>query len=173
MPVLLRFVLPVIRCCFHQIDVRILYSTQTRKKLNFYYYLTVMDAFMTSVTGYRKDYNVTAIIDGNSATCEQVTTPESNEAFQFKYELPNVRSQLTVKVTLYGGDCLDFPATMAYTDGANSAMLPYHNNPSFCSRVIGKCEFECDCSATLCRVLNIAILSSPDHVRTLCEVIII
>ena len=128
---------------------------------------------MTHVTGYRNDYNVTAIIDGKSATCEQVTTPEFDEGFQFKYELPNVRSNLTVNVTLDAGDCLDFPATMVYTDGDNSAMLPYHNNPSFCRQVSGKCEFECDCSATLCRVLNIAILSSPDHARKLCEVIII
>ena len=128
---------------------------------------------MTHVTGYRKYYNVVAIVDGNNATCEQVTTPESDEAFQFKYELPNVRSKLTVKVTLHGGDCLDFPATMVYTDGDNSAMLPCHNNPSFCRQVTGKCEFECDCSAaTPCRVLNIAILSSPDHARKLCEVII-
>ena len=127
---------------------------------------------MTHVTGYRKDYNVAAIIDGNNATCEQVTTPESHKAFQFKYELPNVRSTFTVDVTLDGGDCLDFPATMAYTDGAKSAMLPYHNNPSFCSRVTGKYEFECDCSDTPCRVLNIAILSSPVHARKLCEVII-
>ena len=128
---------------------------------------------MTYVTGYRKAYNVSAIIDGNNATCEQVTTPESDEAFQFKYELPNVRSKLTVDVTLKGGDCLDFPAIMVYTDGDNSAVLPYHNNPSFCDQVTGKCEFECDCSASLCRVLNIAILSSPDHARKLCEVIII
>ena len=127
---------------------------------------------MTHVTGYRKDYNVTAITDGNSATCEQVTKPESDEAFVFKYELPNVRSKLTVKVTLHRGDCLDFPATMVYTEGDNSAMLPYHNNPSFCRQVTGKCEFECDCSAaTPCSgVLNVVILSSPDHARTLCEV---
>ena len=128
---------------------------------------------MTHVTGYRKDYNVTAIIDGNNATCEQVTTPESDKAFQFKYELPNVRSNFTVDLTLKGGDCLDFPATTVYTDGAISAMLPYPMNPSFCEQVTGKCEFECDCSATPCRVLNIAILSSPDHARKLCEVIII
>ena len=125
---------------------------------------------MTHVTGYRKAYNVTAIIDGNDATCEQVTTPESDEAFVFKYDLRKVRSKFTVKVSLHGGECLDFPATMAYTDNDNLGMLPYHNNPSFCRQVTGKCEFECDCSATPCLVLNIAILSSPDYARKLCEV---
>ena len=132
-----------------------------------------MDVSMTPVTGYRKHYNVAAIIDGNSASCELEATPESDEAFVFKYELPNGRSKLTVKVKLHGGDCLDFPATMVYTDGDNSAMVPYYNNPSFCDQVTGKCEFECDCSASLCRVLNIAIISSPDHARKLWEVIII
>ena len=116
---------------------------------------------LIKVSGYRNDYNVTAIVDVNNATCQRVTKPDSDESFLLELELPSRHDSLTLTAVLAGGKCLDFPATMVYTEGDQSAMIPYHNNPSFCDKVPGKCAFECDCSDTKCRRLVLAMLSIP------------
>ena len=131
-----------------------------------------IDVTKVHVTGYRNNYNISAIVDRNKTTCQQVTRSDSDEAFRFIYEMPNVHDNLTVTAVLDGGDCLDFPATMVYTEGDGSPMLPYSNNPSFCDRVPGKCVFECDCSDMPCHFVNIVILSAPYQTRKLCEIFI-
>ena len=98
---------------------------------------------------------------------------ESDKGFTLKVELSHaVRSRLTVTAVVDEGDCLDFPATMVYTEGDQSAMLPYHKNPSFCDHTPGQCVFECDCSDTECVNIHLVILSAPDHSRKLCEIFI-
>ena len=98
------------------------------------------------MSGYRTDYNVSDVIDLNNATCQQVTTPESDTPFRLTIELPSYYEPLIVTAVL-DGDCLDFPATMVYTEGDRSVMVPCGNNPSFCENVPGTCAFNCDCSA--------------------------
>ncbi|KAI0223185.1 hypothetical protein LSAT2_025593 [Lamellibrachia satsuma] len=127
---------------------------------------------MMEITGYRNNYNISVITDTNNATCEQVTTQESEKGFSLKIEMLTALDNLTMIAVLGVGDCLDFPATMVYTEGDQSAMLPYHNNPSFCDNEPGKCVFECDCGATKCRHLLLTILSAPHTPRKLCEIFI-
>ena len=124
------------------------------------------------ITGYRNDSNVSVLIDVNNATCQQVTTPHSDKSFRLEVELPPAHDHLTVTAVLDGGECLDFPATMVYTKSDQSAMLPYHNNPSFCDNEPGECVFECDCSAMPCQRVFLAILSAPTGPRKLCEIFI-
>ena len=125
------------------------------------------------MSGYRDDYNASYVTDLNNATCQQVTSRESDKGFTLKVELSHaVRSRLTVTAVVDEGDCLDFPATMVYTEGDQSAMLPYHKNPSFCDHTPGQCVFECDCSDTECVNIHLVILSAPDHSRKLCEIFI-
>ncbi|KAK2149949.1 hypothetical protein NP493_2863g00001 [Ridgeia piscesae] len=99
-----------------------------------------------------------------------VTTPDSDEPFLLEVELPSRQDRLTLTAVLDGGECLDFPATMVYSESDQSAMIPYNNNPSFCDKVPGKCAFECDCSDTKCRRLVHAMLSVPTGPRGLCEI---
>ncbi|KAI0232410.1 hypothetical protein LSAT2_017233 [Lamellibrachia satsuma] len=124
------------------------------------------------MSGYRNDYNVSGVTDVNNATCQQVTTPYSDEGFRLTVEVPTVHSRLTVTAVLDGGNCLEFPATMVYTEGDKSAMLPYGNNPSFCDHVPGTCVFDCDCSAMPCQLVSLFILSAPSGPRQLCEIYI-
>ncbi|KAI0215189.1 hypothetical protein LSAT2_032775 [Lamellibrachia satsuma] len=127
---------------------------------------------MIQLSGYRNDYNVSDVTDLNNATCQQVTTPDSDEPFRLTVEFSTVHSRLTVTAVVGGGDCLEFPATMVYTEGDQSTMLPYGNNPSFCDNSPGGCVFECDCSAVPCQYVHLAILSAPTHSRKLCEIFI-
>ncbi|KAI0208327.1 hypothetical protein LSAT2_006992 [Lamellibrachia satsuma] len=127
---------------------------------------------MMEMTGYRNNYNVSIITDANNDTCELVTTRESEKGFSLKIEMLTALDNLTMTAVLDNGDCLDFPATMVYTQGDQSAMLPYHNNPSFCDTEPGKCVFECDCSDTKCRQVFLVILSAPTMKRELCEIFI-
>ncbi|KAK2174957.1 hypothetical protein NP493_764g00021 [Ridgeia piscesae] len=128
---------------------------------------------LNQVSGYRDAYDTSDVTDLNNATCQQVTTRESDKGFTLKVELSlAVRSRLTVTAVVDEGDCLDFPATMVYTEGDQSAMLPYHNNPSFCDNTPGQCVFECDCSDTECVTIRLVIISAPDHSRKLFEVFI-
>ena len=127
---------------------------------------------MMEMTGYRNNYNVSIITDANNDTCELVTTQESDKGFSLKIEMLTALDNLTMTAVLDNGDCLDFPATMVYTLGDQSAMLPYHNNPSFCDAEPGKCVFECDCSDTKCRQVFLVILSAPTMKRDLCEIFI-
>ena len=128
------------------------------------------DPTMIHMSGYRDDYSVSDVIDMDNATCQPVTKPESDEPFTLKVELSSaVDSRLTVTAVL-DGDCLDFPATMVYTEGDQSALIPFHNNPSFCDNSPGRCVFECDCSATRCQTVYLVFLSAPDHTRRLCGI---
>ena len=104
---------------------------------------------------------MSVFVDVNNATCQQVTTPHSDKSFRLEVELPTAHDHLTLTAVLDGGECLDFPATMVYTKSDQSAMLPYHNNPSFCDNVPGECVFECDCSAMPCQRVFLIILSAP------------
>ena len=80
---------------------------------------------MIHMSGYRDDYNASDVTDLNNATCQQVTTRQSDEGFILKVELLHaVRRRLTVTAVVDEGDFLDFPATMVYTEGDQSAMLP-------------------------------------------------
>ena len=124
------------------------------------------------MTGYQNDYNVTAMVDVNNATCQPVTTPQSDKSFRLEVELLTRQDSLTLTVVLAGGECLDFPATMVYTERDYSVMLPYHNNPDFCDNEPGKCVFKCDCSDTKCHRLVLIILSAPTVPRGLCEIFI-
>ena len=133
-------------------------------------YIVGIDLSLFKVTGYRNDYNVAALVDVNNATCQRVTTPDSDEPFLLEVELPSRQDRLTLTAVLDGGECLDFPATMVYSESDQSAMIPYNNNPSFCDKVPGKCAFECDCSDTKCRRLVLAMLSVPTGPRGLCEI---
>ena len=133
-------------------------------------YIVDIDPSLVKVTGYRNDYNVAALVDVNNATCQRVTTPDSDEPFLLEVEWPSRQDRLTLTAVLDGGECLDFPATMVYSESDQSAMIPYHNNPSFCDKVPGKCAFECDCSDTKCRRLVLAMLSVPTGPRGLCEI---
>ena len=137
-----------------------------------YSFAGYLEPRMMKMTGYRNNYNVSVITDANNATCEQVTTQISEKGFTLKIEMLTALDNLTMTAVLGVGDCLDFPATMVYTEGDQSAMLPYHNNPSFCDNAPGKCVFECDCSATKCRNLFLTILSAPYKPRKLCEIFI-
>ena len=131
------------------------------------------DPSVIHMSGYRDDYNASDVTDLNNATCQQVTSRESDKGFTLKVVLSNaVRSRLTVTAVVGELDCLDFPATMVYTEGDQSAMLPYPKNPSFCTNTPGQCVFECDCSDTECVTIHLFILSAPDHSRKLCEVFI-
>ncbi|KAK2176250.1 hypothetical protein NP493_669g00000 [Ridgeia piscesae] len=128
---------------------------------------------MIHMSGYRDDYSVSDVTDLNNATCQQVTATESDKAFRLKVELSSaVDSRLTVTAVLDGGDCLDFPATMVYTEGDQSALITYHNNPSFCDNSPGRCVFECGCSEVECVNIYLFILSAPDHSRRLCAIFI-
>ncbi|KAI0235811.1 hypothetical protein LSAT2_013678 [Lamellibrachia satsuma] len=146
--------------------------------VNGYFHLfeiEVFDDFDTNwlkIAGYRNDYNVSVFVDVNNATCQQVTTPHSDKSFTLEVELPTAHDHLTVTAVLDGGECLDFPATMVYMMSDQSAMLPYHNNPSFCDNVPGECVFECDCSAMPCQRVFLIILSAPTGPRKLCEIFI-
>ena len=132
---------------------------------------TDFDSTIVFMSGYRNDYSVSLVTDRNNATCQPVTTPESDEPFTLKVELwKTIHSRLIVTVVLDQGDCLDFPATMVYTEGDQSALLPYHNNPSFCDKKPGRCVFECDCSATPCQTVYLVMLSAPHNSLTLCEI---
>ncbi|KAK2177334.1 hypothetical protein NP493_605g01056 [Ridgeia piscesae] len=124
------------------------------------------------MTGYRNNYIVSDVIDMNDATCQQVTTPDSDKYFLLEIELPTRHGNLTVTAGLGGGDCLDFPVTMVYTERDQSVVIPYHNNPSFCRNLPGKCVFDCDCSDTKCHRVVLALLSVPTGPRTLCEIYI-
>ncbi|KAI0238661.1 hypothetical protein LSAT2_009031 [Lamellibrachia satsuma] len=130
------------------------------------------DTNWLKIAGYRNDYNVSVFVDVNNATCQQVTTPHSDKSFTLEVELPIAHDHLTVTAVLDGGECLDFPATMVYTKSDQSAMLPYHNNPSFCDNVPGECVFKCDCSAMPCQRVFLIILSAPTGPRKLCEIFI-
>ncbi|KAI0238665.1 hypothetical protein LSAT2_010604, partial [Lamellibrachia satsuma] len=131
-----------------------------------------IDPSWLKMTGYRNDYNVSVLVDVNNATCQQVTTPHSDKSFRLEVELPTAHGHLTVTAVLDGGECLDFPATMVYTKSDQSAMLPYHNNPSFCDNEPGECVFECDCTAMQCQRVFLVILSAPTGPRKLCEIFI-
>lgn len=125
---------------------------------------------MVQMTGYRSNYSGSIITDANRATCEQVTTLTSDKDFIFKLEMQTNLDSLTVTAVL--DQCLDFPATMVYTEGDQSAMLPYHNNPSFCDDAAGNCDFKCDCSDTRCRHIFLVILADPKRARKVCEIVI-
>ena len=132
-----------------------------------------VDHFKTSMiemTGYRNDYNLSDVTDLNNATCQQVTTPKSDTSFRLCFQLPTVHDRLTLTAVLDNGDCLDFPATMVYTEGDRSVLTPYNNNPLFCDIEPGKCVFECDCSAMPCQHVYLIILSAPFRPRSLCEI---
>ena len=137
-----------------------------------YSFIGYFEPSMMEMNGYRKNYNVSIITDANNDTCELVTTPESEKGFSLKIEMLTALDNLTMTAVLDNGDCLDFLATMVYTQGDQSAMLPYHNNPSFCDTEPGKCVFECDCSDTKCRQVFLVILSAPTMKRELCEIFI-
>ncbi|KAK2161480.1 hypothetical protein NP493_1579g00039 [Ridgeia piscesae] len=87
---------------------------------------------MIHMSGYRDDYSVSDITDLDNAICQPVTKPEPDEPFTLKVELSSaVHNRLTVTAVLdRGGNCLDFPVTMVYTEGDQSALIPYHNNSS-------------------------------------------
>ena len=55
------------------------------------------------MTGYRNNYNVSDVIDVNNATCQQVTTPDSDESFLLEIELPIRHDSLTLTAVLDGG----------------------------------------------------------------------
>ena len=129
------------------------------------------DTSTIQMSGYRTDYNVSHIIDLNNATCQQVTTPESDTPFLLTIELPTYYKPLIVTAVL-DGDCLDFPATMVYTEGDRSIMVPYGNNPSFCENIPGTCAFDCDCDDKGCQLITLALLSAPNKPRGLCELYI-
>ena len=129
------------------------------------------DTSTIQMRGYRTDYNVSDVIDLNNATCQQVTTPESDTPFLLTIELPTYYKPLIVTAVL-DGDCLDFPATMVYTEGDRSVMVPYGNNPSFCENIPGTCAFDCDCSDKGCRLVTLTLLNDPRKPRRLCEVYI-
>ena len=129
---------------------------------------------MIHMTGHRNDYSVSDVIDLNNATCQQVTTPLSDEAFVLRVELPTTTVgdglTLTLTAVLDGGECLDFPATMVYTEGDPSIIVPFHNNPAFCVNQPGNCVFECDCSDVPCHYVYLVVLSAPNRQRGLCEI---
>ena len=127
---------------------------------------------LIKVSGYRNDYNVTAIVDVNNATCQPVTSPHSDKSFRLEVELPTRHESLTLTAVLDGGECLDFPATIVYTERDHSVMLPYHHNPAFCDNEPGKCVFKCDCSDTKCHRVVLIILSAPTGPRGLCEIFV-
>ena len=127
---------------------------------------------MMEMTGFRNNYDVSIITDANNDTCELVTTQESEKGFSLKIEMLPALINLTMTALLDNGDCLDFPATMVYTQCDQLAMLPYHSNPSFCDNEPGKCVFECDCSDTKCVQVFLVILSAPSMPRKLCEIFI-
>ena len=129
------------------------------------------DTSTIKMSGYRTDYTVSDVIDLNNATCQQVTTPESDTPFLLTIELPTYYKPLIVTAVL-DGDCLDFPATMVYTEGDRSVMVPYGNNPSFCENIPGTCAFDCDCSDKGCHVVTLALLSAPNKLRRLFELYI-
>ena len=139
-----------------------------------YYYLDDLGSIVMEMTGYRNDYNVADVIDLNNATCQQVTTPLSDKAFVVRVELPTatVGAGLTLTLTavLDGGECLDFPATMVYTEGDPSIVMPFQNNPAFCDNQPGNCVFECDCSDVPCHFVYLVVLSAPNRQRGLCEI---
>ncbi|KAK2190629.1 hypothetical protein NP493_74g05060 [Ridgeia piscesae] len=134
-----------------------------------YYYF---DTSVIEMTGYRNDYNFDDVTDLNNATCQQVTTPESDEAFRLRVHLPTAHKHVTLTAVLDGGQCLDFPATMVYTEGDGSVLAPYQNNPVFCDNQPGKCVFECDCSDMPCQYLYLVVLSAPYRQRDLCEIFV-
>ena len=125
---------------------------------------------MLQMTGYRNNFNPAIITDAYTTTCDQVTTPASDEDFFLKVEIQTSHDSLTVTAVL--DECLDFPATMVYTEGDQSAMLPYHNNPSFCDNAPGHCVFKCDCSVTRCRNVFLVILADTRRARKVCEILI-
>ena len=129
------------------------------------------DRSTIQMSGYRPDYNVSDVIDLDNATCQQVTTPESDTPFLLTIELPTYYKPLIVTAVL-DGDCLDFPATMVYTEGDRSVMVPYGNNPSFCENIPGTCAFDCDCSDKGCQLVTLALLSVLNKPRGLCELYI-
>ncbi|KAI0240457.1 hypothetical protein LSAT2_008808 [Lamellibrachia satsuma] len=142
-------------------------SVLTLCEVEVYYHF---ERSMIEMTGYRNDYNLSDVIDLNNATCQQVTTPKSDTSFRLRFQLPTVHDRLTLTAVLDNGDCLDFPATMVYTEGDRSVLTPYNNNPSFCDTEPGKCVFECDCSAMPCQEVYLIILSDPYRPRSLCEI---
>ena len=125
---------------------------------------------MVQMTGYRNNFNPAVITDADTSTCDQVTTPASDTDFILKVELQTTLDNVTVTAIL--DECLDFPATMVYTEGDQSGMLPYHNNPSFCANAPGHCVFKCDCSVTRCRKVFLIILAHPAKARKVCEIVI-
>ena len=102
------------------------------------------------MTGHRNDYNVSSLVDLNNDTCQEVTAPNTITAFRLEVELPTPYDNLTLTLVMTGGLCLDFPATMVYSLGDQSAMLPYSQNPSFCDNAPNECVFKCDCSVVRC-----------------------
>ena len=130
----------------------------------------IYDPSMVQMTGYRNKFNPAVITDTDTTTCDQVTTPASDTDFILTVEIQTTLDSLTVTAVL--DECLDFPATMVYTEGDQSALLPYHNNPSFCDNAPGHCVFKCDCSDTRCRNVFLVILADPKRARKLCEIYI-
>ena len=127
---------------------------------------------MLTMTGYRDDYNVSAATDHDNATCQSVTEPESENVFVLRAQLPPADYEPTVTLVMSGDGCMEFPATMVYTEGNSSAQLTSQNNPSFCERVPGRCEFQCKCKAVHCPNVFVVILSSRTVIRELCEIYI-
>ena len=142
-------------------------SIKLRSKRHIFY--LDFDSSKVQMSGYRTDYNVSDVIDLDNATCQQVTTPESDTSFLLTIELSTYYKPLIVTAVL-DGDCLDFPATMVYTEGDRSVMVPYGNNPSFCENIPGTCAFDCECSDKGCQFVTLALLNDPRKPRRLCEV---
>ena len=136
------------------------------------YVSALFDSSMVIMTGYRNDYNASLATDTDNATCQQVTESQSAKAFVLRAELPPVNDSLTLTLELDGGDCLGFPATMVYTEGGQSAMLPFRNNPSYCDPIPEQCVFRCDCGALQCQTVTVLILSARNYSRGLCEIYI-
>ena len=132
----------------------------------------VVDPNLLRMTGYHNDYDASAVVDDNVDSCQEITSPESKKSFRLEVELSTVRDHLNLTAVLTEGHCSDFPAMMVYTERDRSAMLPYHNNPSFCDKVPGECAFTCDCSASQCHTMSLVILSHRKWPLKLCEIYI-
>ena len=129
-----------------------------------------LDPTKLRMTGYRTDYNASAVVDRNSSSCQEITAMESKKSFRLEVELPTVGDHLQLTAVLANGHCSDFPAMMVYTNRDRSAMLPYHNNPSFCDKVPDECVFTCDCSEIQCHTMSLVIMSHREHSLKLCEI---
>ncbi len=129
-----------------------------------------VDPTLLRMTGYHDDYSASAVVDRNSSSCQEITTQQSKKSFRLEVELPTVHDHLKLTAVLADGHCSDFPAMMVYTERDRSAMLPYHNNPSFCDKVPGECVFTCDCSVIQCHTVSLVIMSHRQQTLELCEI---